>query len=223
MGMFFKKRVFNSLKTIDDYKNNGYKKEPINRGKIKICFIDDKGFNSELFRKTGYNDVDYRLDFTNLNDVQAYDIVACDIDGIGIALDKKRQGLAVAETIATRYPEKIVLIYSSNNPYEYSEDYHSVGDGFFNKSISFNEMAKKFDQYGAVFFDEIAAWKKIEKQLRKDSIANKTIAFIEDLYVRSLEDKINLFESDKSDKKLKLVIEASKFILSIATIVSRFI
>ena len=219
----FKKHVFNSLKTIDDYKNNGYRKDAIKRDKVKVCFIDDNGFGVESFRTTGYINTDFKLDFTNLNDVQAYDIVACDIDGIGTSLDKKRQGLAVAETIAATYPEKIVLIYSSNNPFDYSEDYHSVGDGFFNKNISNNDIAKTLDIYSAVFFDEIAAWRKIEKQLRKNMIANKTIAYIEDMYVRSLEDKINLFKSNKKEKDLRIIFEASKFVISIASIISRFI
>ena len=215
--------VFKSLKTIDDYKNNGYKKESIKRDKVKVCFIDDKGFGIDSFRTTGYINTDFKLDFVNPNDVQAYDIVACDIDGIGGSLDQKRQGLAVAETIATAYPEKIVLIYSSNNPYDYSEDYHSVGDGFFNKNISNNDIAKTLDNYSAVFFDEIAAWRKIEKQLRKSLIANKTIAYIEDMYVRSLEDKINLFRDSKKKKDLKLVLEIGKYVISIASVVARFI
>ena len=218
-----RKFVFNRLKTIDDYKNYGYKKESPKRDRIKICFIDDKGFDVELFRKTGYTNTDYKLDFTNSNDVQAYDLIACDIDGIGVSLDSKRQGLAVAETIIASFPEKIVLIYTSNNPFDYAEDYHSVGDGYFNKNISINEMAKLFDDYSAVFYDEIAAWKKIEKQLRKNNIANKTIAYVEDLYVRSLEDKVNLFSGKQKENVLKTAVEVGKFITSIATIISRFI
>lgn len=218
-----RKCVFKRLKTIDDYKNNGYKKEPPKRDRIKICFIDDKGFDVELFRKTGYVNTDYKLDFANCNDIQAYDLIACDIDGIGTSLDSKRQGLAVAETIIATFPEKIVLIYTSNNPFDYAEDYHSVGDGYFNKNISINDMAKLFDSYAAVFYDEIAAWRKIEKQLRKNSIANKTIAFVEDLYVRSLEDKINLFKEKQSERYLKAALDIGKMMVGIATVVARFI
>ena len=218
-----RKLVFESLKTIDDYKNSGYKKESPKREKIKVCFIDDKGFDVELFRQTGYINSDYKLDFKNINDVQAYDLIACDIDGIGVKLDSRRQGLAVAETIIASFPEKIVLIYSSNNPFDYAEDYHSVGDGYFNKNVSINEVAKLFDNYTAVFYDEIAAWKKIEKQLRKNSIANKTIAYIEDRYVRSLEDKVNLFANNHRDKILKAIIDTSRVISGIAAVIARFI
>lgn len=219
----FEKHVFEKLKTIEDYKNNGYKKESPKRDKIKICFIDDKGFNTDFFRSTGYKDVDVKFDFNNANDVAAYDIIACDIDGIGMKLDEKRQGLAVAETIIAAFPEKVVLIYSSNNPFDYSENYHSIGDGYFNKSLSNNDIAKLFDEYAAVFYDEIAAWKKIEKRLRKDGFSNKTIAFTENLYVRSLEDKVNLFKTKKASDYLELAINGTKLLLTITTILSRFI
>lgn len=218
----FRKFVFQRLETINDYKNNGYKKENPKRNLIKVCFIDDRGFNTDVFRSTGYTNVDTMLDYKNSNEVAGYDIIACDIDGIGLNLDRKRQGLAVAETIIAAFPEKVVLIYSSNNPYEYDENYHSVGDGWFNKSLSNNEIAKIFDEKAAVMFDEIAAWGKIEKILRRDNISNKTIAYIEDLYVKSLKKKVNLFENNGSNF-LKIVKEIPGVMMSIVSIIARFI
>lgn len=214
-NFILKELYFEKLKTIDDYKNNGYEETAPKRDAVRVCFIDDKGFDDKRFRKTGYVNCDVKNDFTNINDFEGYDLIACDIDGIGSSLDKNKQGLAVAETLKSKYPDKIILIYSSNNPYEYAEDYHTIGDGFFNKLKSMNEIAKYFDEKASIYWNEIACWKFIEQRLRSSNIANKTISLIEDIYVRSLEDKTNLFSKHKYHKILSFVagvVEIAKFI-----------
>lgn len=219
----FERHVFKKLKTIEDYRADGYKESTPKRDAVKICFIDDKGFDKNLFEQTGYKNTTVKYDYSNPNDYAAYDIIACDIDGIGLNLDSKKQGLAVAETLSTTYPDKIILIYSSKNPYEYYENYHEVGDGYFSKNSSNNEIAKFFDKRAAFFWDEIAAWKRLEKKLRKNNLPNKTIAFMEDLYVRSLENKTNLFKNSNVKRFVEYAGDAASIISLIATIIATFI
>lgn len=185
---------FLKLKTIDDYKNDGaYKKTPPYPSSIKVCFIDDKGFDLNGFRKTGYSQVERYKAYAGPNQFSAFQIIACDIDGIGVDVDKTKQGLAVAKILKTTFPEKIVLVYSANDPFSYDQQFYETCDGFFPKSFSHSQIAEYLNKKAAIYWDPIAAWKWNENYLRQNSISNKTIAYMEDVYVRSLEKNVDLF------------------------------
>lgn len=202
-----RKKAFDSLKTIYDYKTNGYKASKPRPESIKVCFLDDEGYDIERFRKTGYSQVERITSYQSPNQFVAYDVIICDIDGVGVDIDKKRQGLAVVQLLKEQFPEKLVLVFSSKNPLEYDEDFYSTCDGFFPKIKTPSEIAAMLNKKAAIFWDPIAAWSWCESYLRKKEIPNKTIAFLEDKYVRSLEDKVNLFDSDTDLQKMKGVAE----------------
>lgn len=218
-----KRHIYNSLKTINDFKDNRHSVKRVDRKEIKVCFIDDKGYDKNNFTSTGYIDVDVKTEFTNSNDFAAYHIIVCDIDGVGIKIDNKKQGLAVAETLKKAFPDKIIMTFSSKNPYAYAEKFNEIADGYFNKLCTPAEIANELDKKAIIYFDEIAAWKHFENELRRDEISNKTIAFMEDLYVRSLLKKENLFNEKNVQKDISMVKNIATVLGIAAKIVSRFI
>ena len=212
----FRKFVYNQLETIQHYKSSKSRIYTPVRNQIHVCVIDDEGFDIAGLAASGYTDVTWKEDYKNLNDFAGYDLIACDIDGIGKKISPDKGGLAVAEVLKTRYPDTIVLIYSGHNSREIP---YQGADGYFSKSKEAHEIANEFDKYAARYWDPVAAWGWIEKKLRAGGIDNKTIAFVEDVYARSLEDNINLFKKRKFADILGIIKNVVDIVAVIASLI----
>ena len=92
-----KNKVFNELKTIDDYKNNIHQDFQPKRDGIKIAVIDDDGFDETDGKPFGYDQIDCFTEYKRPGEFEAYDIILCDIDGVGEKIDPKKKGVAVAQ------------------------------------------------------------------------------------------------------------------------------
>ena len=53
------------------------------RKNIKILFVDDEGYDVEPLKKIGFLDVSKQYEYTKIDDYEKYDIIFCDINGIG--------------------------------------------------------------------------------------------------------------------------------------------
>ena len=81
------------------------------RRKFEILFIDDDEIAYlENLKSNGFN-VTYKTNITNIKDVSAYDIIMCDINGVGESLGK--DGASMAAQIKNAYPNKVIISYSA--------------------------------------------------------------------------------------------------------------
>lgn len=94
-----------------------YKSVEDAKGQAKLLFIDDDTrFNVvKILRKSGWKNTDIIKDIANLDDAQLKfaDVVFVDIQGVGKLLNFKDEGLGLSMAIKDRYPEKYLVIYSS--------------------------------------------------------------------------------------------------------------
>ena len=191
------KYVYHKLNSISSLKEQKISFEiKVDRKKVKICVVDDEGFDIDKVHSLGYIQVDRKLRFENIGDYEKYDIVLCDIEGVGNEFDSVRQGLAVAEQIKSVYPEKIVLIYSGKNVEAYGEMPANV-DGVLSKVESTTELVKQLDKYYKESIDPIMAWEKTRQQMLNAGIATKTIAIVEDQYCFSMIEKKDYLHFDE--------------------------
>lgn len=201
------KYVYDKLCSISCLKDQKISSEiKVNRNNVKICVVDDEGFDIDKVHSLGYIQVDRKLRFENIGDYEKYDIILCDIEGVGNELDSIRQGLAVAEQIKFVYPEKIVLIYSGKNIEAYGERPANI-DGVLSKVESTTELVKSIDRYYKESIDPIIVWEKTRQQMLNAGIATKTIAIVEDLYCVSMlerEDYLQ-FEEYKLLENIELI------------------
>lgn len=193
LGVIFEKNaiqyVYQKLRSVSVLKEQKVSSDiKIDRKKIKICVVDDEGFDIDKVHSLGYIQVERKLRFENINDYEKYDIVLCDIEGVGNEFDSVRQGLAVAEQIKSVYPDKIVLIYSGKNVESYGELPDNI-DGVLSKVEATTELVKKLDKYYMESIDPIIVWEKTRQQMLDAGIATKTIAIVEDQYCNSMLDK----------------------------------
>lgn len=181
-----KKYVYTDLKTIASVEEQRIDlRIKIPRETIKVCVIDDEGFDINMLYDLGYKNIRKKIQFESMDEYEDYDIILCDIEGIGINVDVDKQGLAVAEQIKDVYPEKVVLLYSGKNVETFGEMPKNL-DGYLRKQSSMSELAKSLDAYYKQSIDPIYVWKKTRDEMLNNKVSTKTVAFLEDRYCRSL-------------------------------------
>lgn len=181
-----KKYVYTNLKTIASVEEQRIDlRIKIPRETIKVCVIDDEGFDINMLYDLGYKNIRKKIQFESMDEYEDYDIILCDIEGIGINVDVDKQGLAVAEQIKDVYPEKVVLLYSGKNVETFGEMPKNL-DGHLRKQSSMSELAKSLDAYYKQSIDPVNVWKKTRDEMLNNKVSTKTVAFLEDRYCRSL-------------------------------------
>lgn len=92
------------------------------RKKVKILFIDDdtKFQTAKMLKNSGWENINIIKDCKNLNssEIVNTDIFFVDIQGVGIDLGFSDHGLGLAEAIKKKYPNKKVVIYSSERKWD---------------------------------------------------------------------------------------------------------
>lgn len=182
----------NKMLTIDYLKNN---KTTINyvslkdRKNIKILFIDDEGFDIESLRKMGFLDVNKEYKYTQIDDYEKYDIIFCDINGIGKEIDEKYQGAALAKIIKNTYPNKVVIIFSAKQQYLDMHEYSKYVDETIAKNIQLSDLTALIDKYIKKMSDPVEYWKETRQKLLSQGVSTKTVSDLEHYYVKSFKDK----------------------------------
>ena len=185
----FKEKVL-KLKTVNEWAANNKKNFKPQRDKVKICMIDDTPMNTSELNKMGYTQVRIMDAYGAIEDTEPYDVILCDIKGIGEKIDPVRQGIAVALDIKKMHPEKVVIQFSGQKPEEFDSDFkynNMMIDGFIEKGKSTKDLVDKLDEICDAYWNPIKAWKFAERNLRREDNSNKVIAYLEDAYVKSLE------------------------------------
>lgn len=92
------------------------------RKKVNILFIDDdtKFQTAKMLKNSGWENINIIKDCKNLNasEITNTDIFFIDIQGVGVELGFKEHGLGLAEAIKKKYPNKKVVIYSSERKWD---------------------------------------------------------------------------------------------------------
>ena len=198
-----------TIKTVEEQRIDLKIKIP--RDTIKICVIDDEGFDINMLYDLGYKKIYKKMQFENIEEYADYDIILCDVEGVGINLDFEKQGLAVAEQIKNFYPEKVVLLYSGKNIETFGE-LPKVIDGYLRKQSSMNELANSLDAYYKESINPVNVWMKTRDEMIKNNISTKTIAFLEDKYCDALLEKRDYLYSDSETKENFSSENISKYI-----------
>lgn len=197
----------------------------IPRDQIKVCVIDDEGFDMNTLYDLGYKNIRRKLQFENMDEYQDFDIILCDVEGIGVSVDAEKQGLAVAEQIKNVYPEKVILLYSGKNIETFGEMPSNL-DGYLRKQSSMSELAKSLDEIYAHSINPVNVWGKTRDEMLQNNISTKTIAFLEDRFCRALLEKDDyLFSVTKEERDVFSAENIDKYIdilVKIITLIGRF-
>lgn len=166
--------------------------EKILREMTSILIIDDKDFPLERplealgfkFRNKNGNEENFCI-----NDYAEYDIVLCDISGVGTRLSSKYEGAFLANEIKKAYPSKMVISYTANN---FSPDYYqyqSSLDGIIPKGHSIEDWVALLDDKIRKLADIKYQWIIARNKLLQENVDIGIVANLEHLFVKSVINK----------------------------------
>ncbi len=174
-----------------------------------MLVIDDNEFIHEKHLKNNGYQLQHKTDIDTIKDVEPYDIVLCDISGVGKKLGYDKEGAFIIKEIAENYPNKRIIAYTANtyNP-EYNE-FFSMADFVATKDMGIDDWICALDSQVRKSIDPVEQWKKIRDYLIKNGVSTLNIVKIEDRFVDSVKrknfDKLKTFGQNK-DLKLKSII-----------------
>ena len=156
------------------------------REMTKILIIDDQPFGYlESLHKSSFN-LEQREDIVSISDCAEYEIVICDIRGIGKNLKSEYEGAYLASQIKKSYPDHYVMIYSAN---DYKADYQKFFDSvdeYVGKGEDASFWSELFDNAIEQRLNPTKLWEKTSIRLLKAGISTKSLLKIESAYVKSI-------------------------------------
>lgn len=132
---------------IDDFKTKSH-----------ILFVDDdpKFQVVTILKKSGWINTKRVKDIYNIDDVEVKNtnIFFVDIQGVGVALGFKDEGLGLALALKNKYPEKKVIIYSAESKGDRFHQALRKADSFLPKNAEPYEFQQLVEDYSKESFSK---------------------------------------------------------------------
>lgn len=192
--MFWPKTL-NSYSSIlelrDDAKLSRISK-PVNeiRSSVKIAIIDDEKFRP-LPNLTSYG---YRItelpDIKSILETKEYDIVFCDLMGVGNNFDQSLGGASIIKEIKKNYPSKGVIAYTGSRA-NTSEAIaaRKFADDFVKKDAEISQWVETLDRAINIAIDPYHRWIAARQGLMDIDVDIRRIVELESSYVDALKAK----------------------------------
>lgn len=165
------------------------------RRKIRVAIIDDEEFPwKEALENRGCKVVyfpDYTKPISQVNqktkvhDLSSYDLIICDIHGIGKAVYPGKEGIGVIEEVRMKNPLHVIAAYTGNPGVIYSKmKKQDTLDMVFSRDWDDNDFLLNFDELIKVFSFPRQRWDFIRRRLAHLGVGNNKIdeiriAFVE--------------------------------------------
>ena len=181
------------MNKISDLSENAELKMPNSivelRKHVNMLVIDDNEFMPEAYLKANGYQIHHKTDIDTIKDVEPYDIILCDISGVGKKLGYAKEGAFIIREIHANYPNKRIIAYTS---YTYDPAYNqffSLADFVAPKDFGIDDWIDALDDQVKKSIDPVNQWKKIRDYLLENEVSTLTIAKIEDKFVAAVNKK----------------------------------
>lgn len=158
--------------------------------------IDDEKFTFlEALQKHKFA-IDYKPDLQTINELEPYEIVLCDIRGVGKFLASKFEGAHLIREAKKFYPSKQIIAFTASAFDASYKDYFDVADDYVRKDTSLDVWIALLDERVKKCVDPIHQWHILRESLLKAGMETIDVARIEKLYVDAVKKKdFNAFEN----------------------------
>lgn len=196
--------TFGTPKNITQLNTPNLRLKGVERNEVKIAIIDDEPFAYlEELKFHGFN-ISHFPDIDTIDSLLAYEIILCDIKGVGKKFKSKYEGAHVMKEINKKYPFKTIIAYTG---YTYDPNFNTylkIADYVFKKDLDQDEWIEQLDSAIKLATDPIKRWIKIRDYLLEQEVSLFNLAMLEDEYVSLLMDKKDLsnFPSSKTTKNM---------------------
>lgn len=157
------------------------------RKRIPIAIIDDEPFAAQqTLTNHGYNVMPLG-DIKNLNEINEYNIILCDLRGVGRHFDGKHQGAYLIDEIKRNHPEKFVVAYTGGaQDDDMAIKANRAADIFIKKDADIEEWRDKLDDLIDRLSNPIIVWRRQRDALVKNNVSTLDIIKLEDAFVKSI-------------------------------------
>lgn len=158
-----------------------------------ILVIDDEPFTyMEALKNSEFN-IEYKEDLSSLKEVEAYQIILCDIKGVGKFLQSRFEGAYLVQQIKEKYPNKTVIIYSGNAFTTSYQTYINYADYSMEKGNTLESWTSLLTKIIREKANPVNQWIKTRDELLRIGAPILEVAKLEDRYVAAI--KKESFES----------------------------
>lgn len=157
------------------------------RSSVKIAIIDDEKFKAHVNLKTYGYKIQELPDIKSLDDISDFDIVICDLMGVGQNFDKSIGGASIIKEIKDNYPTKYVIAYTgarSNTPEANAAKQFS--DDFIKKDDDITKLVGKLDEAIDIASDPYERWLTTRQGLIDLEIDLRKVLELESAYVEAI-------------------------------------
>lgn len=168
------------------------------RASVKIVIIDDEKFPAFSNLSTyGYN-ISELPDIRSVSEVEKFDVVLCDLMGVGSSFDKNLGGASIIREVKRNYPTKFVVAYTGarSNSAEASAA-REFADEFIKKDTEITKWVEKLDDIIDIAVDPYEMWTIARQGLIDNETDIRRIVELESAYVQSVKKKDQNFSAVK--------------------------
>lgn len=204
-------------KSIQDLNTASYQLSKPRRSDIPMIVIDDEDVPYlEDIRFHGFN-LSHFKDIEQIESVNGFEIVLCDIRGIGKKFNSKFEGAHIISEIKRVYPFKIIIAFSAYTFDPSYNKYFKLADDILKKDIEIDEWVERLDEAIEMAINPIYKWEKIKTYLQTQRINPFDLIGLEDEYVRLFQKRISLGSFPSRKIKGNLSEDAKRVLQSFLT------
>lgn len=172
----------------------------IDRKQVPILIIDDEEFEYLEHLRNHRFDVEYFEDLPSIESAANYEIILCDIQGVGKKFGSKYEGAHVISELRKKYPFKTIIAYTGYTHDPTYNRFFAMADFSVKKDIDGDDWIEKLDQAIKIAADPKDRWVKVRNHLLQHEVSLFEITKLENEYVNKLIEGKSL--SDFPSKKL---------------------
>lgn len=201
---------YGTPKSIKDLDKPSLKLNQIDRKKVPILVIDDNEFEYLDFLKNNRFDLTYFPDIQSIESAKEYEIILCDINGVGKKFESKYEGAHIISEIHKKYPFKTIIAYTGYTHDPTYNKFFRLADFVFKKDLDGDEWLEHLDNAIDSAVNPQKRWIKLREFLIQNNVSLFEIVKLEDEYVNHILDGKSLkkFPSEKLTKEIDQDVRA---------------
>ncbi len=193
--------IFGSPHTVNELRGHTLAKS-VSRTDVPIIVIDDMPFSPlEVLRRHDFK-IKQLTDIEDINTVMPYEIICCDICGVGRHFQSPDEGGHLIQEFRKRFPFKIIIGYSAKQHDAAFNRYFSLCDYIPKKDLSPDDWVEYLDSAIEQCTNPIQQWKKIHHVLVDMEVSATYLLRLEDNFVRSILKPGTIFPDQKTSSPL---------------------
>jgi hypothetical protein len=152
--------------------------------------IDDEPFTPQNTLKNNGYDIHVLGDIKTLIEIQNYNIILCDLQGVGKHLNERSQGAYLIDEIKRNHPEKFVIAYTGGAVDDaVTIKANESADYFLRKDADIEEWRDKLDGIIEFLSNPVEVWRRQRFALVDNNVSTIDIMKLEDAFVRSIDNR----------------------------------